>query len=221
MVEELQGIGMTSRRTRLRLVQRLRDHGIRNERVLEVMTEVPRHIFLDEALSHRAYEDTALPIGYGQTLSQPYIVAKMTEILLEHQPEPPKRVLELGTGSGYQTAILAKLVAEVFSVERIKPLQDRARDRLRKLSLRNAILKHADGGIGWVEKGPFDGIIVTAAPKELSRELMSQLADGGIMVAPVGEARQMLVRVVRQGDQFVTTEIEPVRFVPLLGGVVR
>lgn len=218
MSSELQGIGMTSRRTRMRLIQRLREHGIDNEQVLDVMADVPRHIFLDEALAHRAYEDTALPIGHGQTLSQPYIVARMTSALMAHRPS---RVLELGTGSGYQTAILARLVDEVFSVERIKPLQDRARDRLRTLGVRNVVLRHADGGIGWPEKGPFDGIIVTAAPKVLPSELLSQLADGGVLIAPVGETTQMLVQTVRQGDEFVQTELEPVRFVPLLGGVVR
>ncbi|SFM49330.1 protein-L-isoaspartate(D-aspartate) O-methyltransferase [Marinobacter zhejiangensis] len=218
MVAELQGIGMTSRRTRMRLIQRLRDNGIQNEQVLEVMADLPRHIFLDEALAHRAYEDTALPIGHGQTLSQPYIVAKMTEELIRTQP---RKVLELGTGSGYQTAVLANLVDEVYSVERIKPLQDRARERLRALSLRNVFLRHADGGIGWPEKGPFDAIIVTAAPKVLPEELKQQVVDGGVIIAPVGESSQMLVRIERHGDEFRTEEIEPVRFVPLLGGVVR
>ncbi|WP_297795256.1 protein-L-isoaspartate(D-aspartate) O-methyltransferase [uncultured Marinobacter sp.] len=218
MVAELQGIGMTSRRTRMRLIQRLRDAGITDQRVLDVMADVPRHIFLDEALSHRAYEDTSLPIGYSQTLSQPYIVARMTEILMQHAPS---RVLELGTGSGYQTAILARLVDQVFSVERIKPLQDRARDRLRQLELRNSLLKHADGGMGWPDKGPFDGIMLTAAPKEIPVELRAQLADGGVIVAPIGEEEQTLVKMVRNGDRFETTEIEAVNFVPLLGGVVR
>lgn len=218
MVAELQGIGMTSRRTRMRLIQRLRDAGIQDERVLAVMGDMPRHIFLDEALSHRAYEDTSLPIGYNQTLSQPYIVARMTEILMQHAPT---RVLELGTGSGYQTAILARLVNLVFSVERIKPLQDRARDRLRQLDLRNTLLKHADGGMGWPDKGPFDGIMLTAAPKEIPAELKSQLADGGVIVAPVGETQQTLVKMVRRGDSFEITRIEAVNFVPLLGGVVR
>lgn len=218
MVAELQGIGMTSRRTRMRLIQRLRDAGIDDQRVLDVMAEVPRHIFLDEALSHRAYEDTSLPIGYSQTLSQPYIVARMTEILMQHAPS---RVLELGTGSGYQTAILSRLVDEVFSVERIKPLQDRARDRLRQLGMRNVVLKHADGGMGWPDRGPFDGIMLTAAPKEIPPELRAQLADGGVVVAPVGEVNQNLVKMVRYGDSFETTEIEAVNFVPLLGGVVR
>ncbi|MEX2473997.1 protein-L-isoaspartate(D-aspartate) O-methyltransferase [Marinobacter sp.] len=218
MVAELQGIGMTSRRTRMRLIHRLREEGIQDERVLAVMAELPRHIFLDEALAHRAYEDTSLPIGYSQTLSQPYIVARMTEILMEHQPT---RVLELGTGSGYQTAILARLTDRVFSVERIKPLQDRARERLRQLGLRNALLKHADGGMGWPDKGPFDGIMLTAAPKEIPAELKSQLADGGVIVAPVGEQSQTLVKLVRRGDSYEATSIEAVNFVPLLGGVVR
>ncbi len=215
---ELQGIGMTSRRTRMRLIQRLRESGIRDEQVLGVMGDLPRHIFLDEALAHRAYEDTSLPIGHGQTLSQPYIVAKMTETLMAHQP---RKVLELGTGSGYQTAILAQLVAEVYSVERIKPLQDRARERLRQIGIRNVMLRHADGGMGWPEKGPFDGIIVTAAPREVPEELLEQLAEGGVLVAPVGDETQMLVEITRHGDKFKTREIEPVRFVPLLHGVIR
>ncbi|MFC7295590.1 protein-L-isoaspartate(D-aspartate) O-methyltransferase [Marinobacter aromaticivorans] len=218
MTGELQGIGMTSRRTRMRLVQRLKDSGIQSDRVLEVMGQVPRHIFLDEALAHRAYEDTSLPIGYGQTLSQPYIVARMTELLLSHEPA---RVLELGTGSGYQTAVLSHLFDQIYSVERIKPLQDRARERLRQLSIRNVMLKHADGGMGWPERGPFDGIIVTAAPMEVPPELLDQLADGGVLVAPVGEENQVLVEIIRKGDRFERHELEPVRFVPLLGGVVR
>lgn len=214
----LQGIGMTSRRTRMRLVQRLKESGIESDRVLEIMGQVPRHIFLDEALSHRAYEDTSLPIGYGQTLSQPYIVARMTELLLKHEPA---RVLELGTGSGYQTAVLSQLFERVYSVERIKPLQDRARERLQQLKIYNVMLKHADGGMGWPERGPFDGIIVTAAPMEVPTELLDQLADGGVLVAPVGEEHQVLVKMVRNGDRFERYELEPVRFVPLLGGVVR
>ncbi|WP_227519599.1 protein-L-isoaspartate(D-aspartate) O-methyltransferase [Marinobacter sp. ANT_B65] len=209
---------MTSHRTRMRLVKRLQEYGIESDRVLDVMGQVPRHIFLDEALSHRAYEDTSLPIGYGQTLSQPYIVARMTELLLRHEPA---RVLELGTGSGYQTAVLSQLFGQIYSVERIKPLQDRARERLRQLNIRNVMLKHADGGMGWPERGPFDGIIVTAAPKEVPAELLDQLADGGVLVAPVGEEHQVLVEIIRNGDRFERSELEPVRFVPLLGGVVR
>jgi len=214
----LEGIGMTSRRTRMRLVQRLRDAGIQSEQVLGVIGQVPRHIFLDEALAHRAYEDTSLPIGHQQTLSQPYIVARMTELLLAHQPE---HVLELGTGSGYQTAVLSQLFARVYSVERIRPLQDRARDRLRQLQMRNVLLKHADGGMGWPERGPFDGIIVTAAPTDVPQELLDQLAEGGVLIAPVGEEQQILVEVIRRGDRFERRELEPVRFVPLLAGVIR
>ena len=216
---DVSGVGMTSQRTRNRLTERLREQGILNESVLQVMGSTPRHLFVDEALSHRAYEDTALPIGHGQTISQPYIVARMTELLLEGSL--PASVLEVGTGSGYQTAILARLVDEIFSVERIKPLQDRARERLRTLGARNVLLKHADGGMGWPDKGPFDGIIVTAAPREVPEELKSQLADGGVLVAPIGEHTQMLTEITRQGDRFEINEVEPVRFVPLLGGVVR
>ena len=218
MTAQLEGIGMTSRRTRMRLVQRLREGGIESDRVLEVIGQVPRHIFLDEALSHRAYEDTSLPIGHGQTLSQPYIVARMTELLLAHAPQ---RVLELGTGSGYQTAVLSQLFPEIYSVERIRPLQDRARDRLRQLNVRNVLLKHADGGMGWPERGPFDGIIVTAAPVEVPKELLDQLADGGVLIAPVGEENQVLVEIIRKGNRFERHNLEPVHFVPLLGGVIR
>lgn len=218
MTAQLEGIGMTSRRTRMRLVQRLREGGIESDRVLEVIGQVPRHIFLDEALSHRAYEDTSLPIGHGQTLSQPYIVARMTELLLAHAPQ---RLLELGTGSGYQTAVLSQLFPEIYSVERIRPLQDRARDRLRQLNVRNVLLKHADGGMGWPERGPFDGIIVTAAPVEVPRELLDQLADGGVLIAPVGEENQVLVEIIRKGNRFERHNLEPVHFVPLLGGVIR
>ncbi len=218
MNAQIEGIGMTSRRTRMRLVQRLRESGIASDRVLEVIGQIPRHIFLDEALSHRAYEDTSLPIGYSQTLSQPYIVARMTELLLAHQPA---RVLELGTGSGYQTSVLSQLFREIYSVERIRPLQERARERLRQLNIRNVMLKHADGGMGWPDRGPFDGIIVTAAPVEVPKELLDQLADGGVLIAPVGEHEQVLVEIIRRGDSFERHELEPVRFVPLLGGVVR
>jgi protein-L-isoaspartate(D-aspartate) O-methyltransferase len=202
----------------MRLVQRLRDEGIKNEDVLEVMADTPRHIFLDEALAHRAYEDTALPIGHNQTLSQPYIVARMTEILLESKPS---RVLELGTGSGFQTAVLAQLVNEVFSVERIRPLQEKAKQRLRQLGLRNVRTRHADGGMGWPEAAPFDGIIVTAAPSEIPEDLLRQLADGGRLVIPVGGDKQELTVVTRRGNNFDHRVIEPVYFVPLLGGVIR
>jgi protein-L-isoaspartate(D-aspartate) O-methyltransferase len=214
----LDGIGMTSRRTRMRLVQRLQEGGIRDMKVLDTILKTPRHIFLDEALSHRAYEDTSLPIGHGQTLSQPYIVARMTELLLQGKPA---RVLELGTGSGYQTAILAQLVEHVFSVERIAPLQAKARERMRQLGLHNVSMRLAGRTMGWPEAGPYDAILVTAAPAEVPEELPLQLADGGMMIIPVGESSQVLTRVIRRGDDFETTALEPVRFVPLLEGVVR
>ncbi|MDO3383990.1 protein-L-isoaspartate(D-aspartate) O-methyltransferase [Gilvimarinus algae] len=214
---------MTSLRTRERLVQRLMEQGVSDFRVLDVIRNTPRHLFLDEALSHRAYEDSALPIGYGQTLSQPYIVARMTEILLGAAGGRLSRVLEVGTGSGYQTTVLAQLVDQVYSVERIKPLQDRARVRLRELGLRNVQLSHADGGFGWPEKGPFDGILSTAAPQYVPEELKHQLAPNGVLVIPVGGQQQSLYLIVRDGDSdsFHTQELEPVRFVPLLSGTAR
>lgn len=215
---DLQGIGMTSMRTRMRLVQRLKEKGITSQEVLDVMANTPRHIFVDEALSHRAYEDTALPIGHNQTLSQPYIVARMTQVLLQSKPS---KVLELGTGSGFQTAILAQLVSDVYSVERIRPLQEKAKQRFKQMGLRNVYTRHADGGMGWPGSAPFDGIIVTAAPSEIPKELLSQLADGGRLVIPVGEDTQQLTVVTRQGDDFNYEIIEPVYFVPLLGGVIR
>lgn len=216
----LEGIGMTSRRTRDRLINRLREQGISDESVLDVLRETPRHIFIDEALSHRAYEDTALPIGYNQTISQPYIVAHMTELLLADGPR--QRVLEVGTGSGYQTAILAQLVGQVFSVERIRPLQEKARKRLQLLKLRNVQLLHTDGGMGWPSKAPFDGILVTAAPEEVPEELLNQLAVGGCLVIPVGGISQQL-KVIKKvtEDNIMTEVVEGVRFVPLLSGTVR
>lgn len=215
----LEGVGMTSKRTRDRLIQRLEEQGIENTDVLTVIAGTPRHWFLDEALAHRAYEDTALPIGFGQTLSQPYIVAKMTELLLS-AGKPLQRVLEVGTGSGYQTAVLAQLVGKVWSVERIRLLQNKARDRLRKLRLYNVQLKHSDGGMGWPEFGPFDAILSAAAPASIPQQLLEQLAPEGILVMPVGLERQVLTVVTRTlDDQFVTRSIEPVKFVPLLSGV--
>lgn len=212
---------MTSRRTRERLISRLREEGIGNERVLEVMLNTPRHIFCDEALAHRAYEDTALPIGFNQTLSQPYIVARMTEALLSLGT--PKRVLEVGTGSGYQTTILAQLVEKVFTVERILPLQELARSRLDQLGLRNVKMKHSDGGMGWPEKAPFDGIIVTASPREVPAELLAQLAPNGRMVIPVGPDEQQELLYIQRDERGNLSEhvLEKVRFVPLLGGVIR
>jgi len=201
----------------MRLVQRLRDKGIKNEAVLSAMGETPRHIFLDEALAHRAYEDTALPIGHQQTISQPYIVARMTELVLETSP---RRVLELGTGSGYQAAILAQLVDDVYSVERISPLLDRAVVRFRKMGLRNLSARHSDGGMGWPERGPFDVIIVTAAPKELPVELLRQLKEGGRMIAPVGDSSQSLTVVTKHSSGYDEKIIEPVMFVPFLPGTV-
>lgn len=216
---DLHGIGMTSQRTRERLIQRLADQGVNNTQVLDVIRTTPRHLFLDEAMAHRAYEDVALPIGFQQTLSQPYVVARMTELLLAGGPLA--RVLEIGTGSGYQTAILAQLVDEVFSVERIKALQQKARQRLRQLKLRNVQLHHADGGMGWAEYGPFDGIVVTAAPERIPEELLLQLAVGGRMVVPVGGDVQHLQIVTRTNEGYETEIVEAVYFVPLRSGKER
>jgi protein-L-isoaspartate(D-aspartate) O-methyltransferase len=215
---DLQGIGMTSQRTRDRLVKRLRDNGITDERVLDVIGATPRHIFIDEALSHRAYEDTALPIGHNQTISQPFIVALMTQALLN---KPRERVLEIGTGSGYQTAVLAALVKRVFTVERIQPLIERARERFRALHLRNIRLKYDDGNLGWAEQGPFDGILVTAAARSVPDALIEQLAVGGRMVIPVGdESSQQLKVFDNTPDGLREESLEYVRFVPLLRGTV-
>ncbi|WP_251359386.1 protein-L-isoaspartate(D-aspartate) O-methyltransferase [Kangiella sp. TOML190] len=217
----LSGIGMTSQRTRSRLVQWLLDEGIQNQQVLTTVEATPRHLFIDEGLSHRAYENTALPIGEGQTISQPYIVARMTELLLETGASD--KVLEIGTGCGYQTAILAKLCKTVFSVERIRKLHMQARKTLKGLNLHNIQLLFADGFNGWQQNAPFDGIIVTAAPAQIPEKLLLQLADGGRMIIPVGsqEAEQELYLVERQGDKFRKTFIEKVKFVPLVGGVAR
>lgn len=216
----LQGIGMTSRRTRERLVSRLKEQGIESVHILDVIRDTPRHIFIDEALAHRAYEDTALPIGFNQTISQPYIVAKMTEVLLSEGPL--ENVLEVGTGSGYQTAVLAQLVGHVYSVERIKPLQERAKLRLKQVGLRNITLQHTDGGMGWSAKAPFDGIMVTAAPEDVPVELLKQLRIGGRLVIPVGGSAQQLKLIIRQGEEsFQTQVLEKVKFVPLLAGTIK
>lgn len=215
----LNGIGMTSQRTRERLIQRLVDQGVSNMEVLDVIRTTPRHLFLDEAMAHRAYEDVALPIGFQQTLSQPYIVARMTELLLA--AGPLQRVLEIGTGSGYQTAVLAQLVGEVYSVERIKALQQKARQRMRQLKLRNVHMNHADGGMGWAERGPFDGIMATAAPERIPEDLLQQLAPGGRLVIPVGGQSQHLQVVTRTHEGFETEIVEAVYFVPLRPGTVR
>lgn len=209
---------MTSSRTRDRMVNRLMEQGIRDLNVIEVMRATPRHIFLDEALAHRAYEDTALPIGHGQTLSQPYIVARMTEALLADGPL--EKVLEIGTGSGFQTAVLAQLVSQVFSVERIKALQDLARTRLGLLKLHNVRLRHTDGGMGWPEEAGFDGIIATAAPLGVPKALINQLNEGGRLIIPVGGGEvQDLLLITRRGEGHETRVLEKVRFVPMLGGV--
>ena len=219
MNRRIEGIGMTSRRTRERMVARLREQGIRNSDVLQIMLETPRHLFVEEAFASRAYEDTALPIGFNQTISQPYIVARMTELLLA--AGPLDKVLEVGTGSGYQTAILAQLVNRVYSVERIYPLQQRARRCLQDLNIRNVRLKHSDGGWGWDEYGPYDGILAAAAPSEIPETLLTQMGRRSVMIIPVGQGRtQTLKRITRSESGFAAEEIEPVTFVPFLTGVV-
>lgn len=216
---DLMGSGMTSARTRDRLISRLMAQGMRDARVLDVMRQTPRHIFVDEALAHRAYEDTALPIGHGQTLSQPYIVARMTELLLADGPL--SKVLEVGTGSGYQTAVLAQLVGTVHSIERIKPLQDKARERLSSLGLHNVRLRHGDGLTGWPGEGGYDGILGAAAALGVPQALIDLLAPGGRMVLPVGAGQQQSLVLVRRTPEGITQQvIEPVHFVPMLGGVI-
>ena len=212
-----QGVGMTSQRTRERLIERLYEEGLSNARVLEVIRRTPRHLFVDEALAHRAYEDTALPIGHNQTISQPYIVGRMTELLLAGGPLD--KVLEIGTGSGYQTAVLAQLVERVFSVERIQSLQDRAKERLADLQLRNVVFRWGDGWEGWNALGPYNGIIVTAAASEVPQALLDQLAIGGRLVIPVGAGEtQELLLIVREEDGYSRHVLDLVRFVPLLNG---
>ncbi len=213
-----QGIGMTSQRTRDRLVRRLMEQGVEDRRVLDVMRSMPRHIFVDEALSSRAYEDTALPIGYGQTISQPYVVARMTELLL--QGSELKRVLEVGTGCGYQAAVLSQLIEQVYSVERIEALVGIAQRHLRKLGIRNVRVSHTDGVWGLEERAPFDGILVAAAPESVPESLKEQLAMGGRLVIPVGPpGRQDLLLITRTDEGFQQQVLDYVSFVPLLGGV--
>lgn len=214
-----QGIGMTSRRTRERLVQRLMERGIHDPRVLETIRDLPRHLFVDEALASRAYEDTALPIGCGQTISQPYVVAKMTEAVLEGAP---RKVLEIGTGCGYQTAVLASLGLEVYSIERIGALYEKARRNLSNVKLSHVRLRHGDGYLGWKAQAPFDAILAAAAPEELPESLLEQLADGGSLIIPVGgEGKQRLLRVTRQGNHYSEETLEMVSFVPMLNGAAR
>lgn len=216
MSAAISGIGMTSQRTRARMLARLREQGIRDEVTLSAMGAIPRHIFVDEALSSRAYEDVALPIGFGQTISQPYIVARMTEVLRHNGPL--NKVLEIGTGCGYQTAVLSKIAREVYSVERIGPLLMKARGHLRELRLRNIKLKHADGTMGLPDLAPYDGIMVTAASSHIPEDLLAQLAVGGRMVIPVGTDEQTLYLIERTETEYRQTKLEAVRFVPLLGG---
>ena len=199
----------------LNLARSLHESGIESEKVLQALAQTPRELFLDAALGHKAYENTALPIGQGQTISQPYIVARMTELLLEHSPS---KVLEIGTGSGYQAAILAQLVPELCTVERIKSLQIQARQRLKKIDLHNISFKYGDGWKGWPNKGPFDAIMVTAAASSIPEALLTQLVDGGVLVIPVGEESQQLLKVVRKGETFTSEVVEMVRFVPLING---
>jgi protein-L-isoaspartate(D-aspartate) O-methyltransferase len=216
----LSGIGMTSARTRERLIQRLQEQGIADPRVLDRIRNVPRHLFVDEALASRAYEDTALPIGFGQTISQPYIVARMTEALLAAGPAP--KVLEIGTGCGYQTAVLSPLVQEIYTVERINALVGRARRSLRELKIRNVHFRHDDGHTGWTARAPFDGILLTAAPHSVPQALFEQLAVGGRLIAPVGpDGRQELIRFIKGENRVQREALGAVSFVPLLSGLQR
>lgn len=211
------GIGMTSERTRRRLIELLADMGIQSQSVLSVMQAIPRHLFVDEALSSRVYENTALPIGYGQTISQPYIVALMTQTLLN---QPRDNVLEIGTGCGYQTAVLAALCKKVVSVERILKLHRQARDRLYDLQVRNAVFRHGDGFVGLSENGPYDGILAAAVSEDVPQELLDQLTIGGRVVMPVGRGdKQVLVVIDKTATGYQKQEIQSVRFVPRLTGL--
>ena len=213
----LHGIGMTSQRTRARMIERLREKGIRNEAVLRAMAAVPRHVFVEEALASRAYEDTALPLGMGQTISQPFVVARMIELLLNGRTTLGKP-LEVGAGCGYQAAVLAQLTSEVYSLERLAPLLEKAKANMRQLKQFNVRLKHADGQFGLPEAGPFDSIIVAAAGLKVPPALLEQLALGGRLVLPVGTSEQYLSFIERTPQAFVETRLDPVRFVPLLAG---
>ncbi len=220
MIATDRGIGMTSQRTRDRLVKRLRQKGIHNEKILDVIANTPRHLFVDEALASRAYEDTALPIGYAQTISQPYVVALMTDLVLQDHPQ---KVLEIGTGSGYQAAILAPLVEKVYTVERIEPLATQARQRFRKLGVRNVRASYSDGTEGLPEFAPYDAIITTAAAEAIPEALLEQLSpEGGRLIIPLGgRMHQTLTVVSRNGDEYEREELDPVVFVPLLTGQTK
>ena len=213
----LHGVGMTSQRTRARMIERLREKGIRNEAVLKAMAAVPRHVFVEEALASRAYEDTALPLGMGQTISQPFVVARMIELLLNGRASLGK-TLEVGAGCGYQAAVLAQLTSEVYSIERLGPLLEKAKANMRQLQQSNVRLKHADGQFGLPEASPFDSIIVAAAGLQVPKALLAQLAVGGRLVLPVGATEQYLSFIERTPQAFVETRLDPVRFVPLLAG---
>jgi len=214
---DIQGIGMTSQRTRERLVTRLREKNISNEQVLNAIRNTPRHLFVEEALAHKAYDDTALPIGHGQTISQPWVVARMLELLVEDGK--PAKVLEIGTGCGYQAAVLSALAGQVYSVERIEPLMRQAKQRIFDLRLHNVQIKYADGAFGWPEQAPFDGIIAACAGPAVPSELIEQLADGGRLVMPVTEGRQQwLTLIERLGNELRVQRLEEVRFVPFMQG---
>ncbi len=217
MSERISGIGMTSQRTRMRMIERLREQGVVNEAVLNVMNEIPRHIFVEEALASRAYEDIALPLGFGQTISQPYIVARMTELLLAGPPLG--KVLEVGTGCGYQTAVLARLAKEVYSVERLLQLLAKARKHLRELRINNVRFKHGDGHVGILADAPFDAILVTAAATHVPQVLKEQLAVGGRMIMPMGTREQYLCMIERGARGYSETKLDAVKFVPMLSGL--
>ncbi|MGD8341192.1 MAG: protein-L-isoaspartate(D-aspartate) O-methyltransferase [Gammaproteobacteria bacterium] len=218
----MRGIGMTSARTRDRLIVTLRNQGITDEAVLERIRAVPRHVFVDEALGSRAYENTVLPIGHGQTISQPYIVALMTEALIEGRELPLPRVLEIGTGCGYQTAVLAGFARHIFGVERINALIRLSRERLRSLKISNVSLRHADGYDGWLSQAPFQGILVAAAPRTVPEALLAQLDEGGRLLIPVGASgQQSLIRITRRGDDYEEETLSAVSFVPLVGGATE